>query len=161
MRPEPITGPLIPLQPDGQQYLTFEELLAIPDRVEVDVKIPFWRNARVRVRALGLEEQEAILRKARVVAAQHAKASGDPAGYGSTAQDWQTYILESLREGVIMPALDDAKVYLLKKRNPRAMEMLVELIWSLSAFSQDNINALVEDLTPAPGAADGAPSGAA
>ena len=147
--PKYFTEPLTPaVRSERESYLTFEELLAISDRPQADVRVPFWRNALVRVQALGLEQQEAITRAARIKAAQLAKDDGD-----SATQDWATYVLESIRHGLLMPRLDEGQIYLLRNRNPKAMEMLCQFIWNLSYLNQDYIDGLVTDLTTTAGAA--------
>lgn len=155
-------GPLQPaVRSDADSYLTTEDLLLAQDRTAVDVRVPWWGGRIVRVQALTLEQQERVLRAARIAAAQYAK-DGDPAAVGPAAQDWMTYIVETIREAMVVPRLTPVEALQLRHKNPRALEELARFIWSLSALSQENIDAIVRALTPAADPGDAArPGGAA
>lgn len=157
-----LRGPLVAaVRSDADSYLTTEDLLLAQDRTEVDVRVPWWGGRLVRVKALTLEQQERILRAARIAAAQYAK-DGDQSAIGPTAQDWMTYVIETIREAMVLPSLTPVEALQLRHKNPRALEELTRFIWSLSSLSEENINAIVRSLTPAAGAGDAArPSGAA
>mgnify|MGYP000897095334 CR=1 FL=1 len=128
---------------DGESYATADEILACTDLPEATLRIPQWRrNGRplvIRVRALSLEDKEAILQEAR-----------QRDGSISTIARVESTLFYTC----ISPKLTRPQAAQLRHKNPTALESIVDFVWVLSALDQDLIDAAVQELTGAEPPAD-------
>ena len=132
----------------GEGYASVDDILACSDLAEATIRVPHWkRNGAqlvLRVRALSLEQKDAVLRESR----------GKDGQLDEVAQ-----ICATLREGCMVPRFTAAQAEQLRTKNPTALDQVAKFIWTLSALDQELIDALVQQLTgaaPAPAAGDGA-----
>ena len=142
----------------GQAYATLDEILACSDLPELDVSVDFWpgsdgRPLLLRVRGLDLVEQDRV----RTAAAR----AVDPADRAlGVTQHWPTFVIHSLALGVAVPRMTVERARPLAQKNARACELLVDLIWTISASSQARIDELFKQaagLAGDDGAGDPAP----
>jgi hypothetical protein len=139
-------GLLDEVSPGGAaaDYASAGDLIALDDLAELDVVVKRWhvsgRPLKLRVRALDLDQQEQIDIEATV---KHPVT-------GEWVRSEAAYSAATLREGVIVPKLDNAKAQQLRKRNPTIIKELVSLIWTLSALDDDLLEQLVNIDDPTP-----------
>ena len=134
---QPVTG-------DGEPYATVEELTAVSDIPQRDVKVTRWfasgRALKLRIRGPNLDEQDEIHQAALV----KNKKTGE----------WQehrpTFCAATLQRCVIMPQLDAGQAAMMRKKNPVIIGALVDLIWALPVFSDDELEKLALDMAPPP-----------
>lgn len=122
----------------GEEYASVDDILACSDLPEATVRVPHWkRNGAqlvLRVRALSLEQKDAVLRESRT---------------GDGQIDEVAQICATLREGCMVPRFTAAQAEQLRSKNPTALEQVAKFIWTLSALDQELIDALVQSLTGA------------
>ena len=135
-------------------YASAGDLVTLDDLAELDVVVKRWhvsgRPLKLRVRALDLDQQEQIDIAATI---QH-----------PVTHEWvrseAAYAAATLREGVIVPKLDNAKAQQLRKRNPTIVKELISLIWTLSSLDDALLERLVNiDDPPAPTPTELSPAG--
>lgn len=131
-----------PIGPDAEPYATAEELTTVDDMPGRDVRITRWfasgRMLKLRVRGPNLDEQDAIRQEALV----KNKKTGE----------WQehrpTFCAATLQRCVIVPPLDTAQAASMRKKNPVIIGALVDLIWALPVFSDEELEKLALDMAP-------------
>ncbi len=163
--PETPTHLLPTAQPAA--YPSTEDLLgSAGGTVESNVTVPFWTLAdgspvTVRVRALDFPTQSKVRLRAMRAVDPKDRAIG-------ISRDEAVFAAATLAEGIANPRLTlDQALSLIRGRHARAVELLVNYIWTLSAVDQETINAVVDaeaasDLAAADelaaGGADGTPA---
>jgi hypothetical protein len=144
---------------DGEGYPSVADLLRMDDLAACDIAVPNWtlggRRVVVRVQALSLRDQEAVLRASRLAAAKLAKETNDPS---PPEQDIETYLIETWARGVVAPRFDREQAQGLRSRNGRAIEAVATFIWAISALDQSTIERYVTELTPADAVAERDPA---
>lgn len=124
-------------------YATVDDLLEQSDLLEQDVTIRRWhkngRPLRLRVKALNLEQQDAIHLAALI---KHKKT-------GLWEADRLVFCAHSLVAGVRMPALDLGQAQALVRKNPSVINSLVDFIWALAALDLDTIEQAAHAMAPA------------
>ena len=88
----------------GEEYASFDDLVASEDTLSYDVRVPWWfdRNgiARlIRVRGLSLEDEVAVEKAGRLAAAAYRKQY--PHDDLAPRSDWQAEYVEVLQRGVV------------------------------------------------------------
>jgi hypothetical protein len=137
---------LTPISINATPYGTVEELLAVDDLVEQDVTIRRWsvggRSLKLRLKALNLEQQDAI----------HQAALVKNPKTGLWEEHRPTFCTESLMRLVRVPALDIGQARTLVKKNPTVINALVDFGWALSALDTAALEAAALALAPQPDA---------
>lgn len=136
---------------NADAYASVDDLLTMDDLLEEDVTIKRWhRNGRalkLRVKALNIEQQDAIHQAALVK--------------NKKTNEWESATLvfwaETLTRSVRSPALDLAQAQALAKKNPVIVKALVDFIWALAALDADLLEKAA--LALAPNAAPNADTG--
>jgi hypothetical protein len=122
-------------------YAGVDDVLACPDLPEQDVIIRRWRrngaSLRLRVRAFDLEQEARIRRESLI---KHPVTQ-------EVVEDRVRFVEASIREGVVVPKLTPAQAGLLRRKNPRIVEMLCDYLWLLSAFDEDELESMAGDLS--------------
>jgi hypothetical protein len=133
-----------PIAPDGEPYATVEELTTVNDMPQRDVKVTRWfasgRALKLRVRGPNLDEQDAI----------HQAALTKNKKTGEWQEHRPTFCAETLQRCVVMPQLDTGQAQVMRKKNPVIISALVDLIWALPVFSDDELEKLALDMAPPP-----------
>jgi hypothetical protein len=119
-----------------------ENLTTVDDMPQKDAYITRWfasgRVLKLRIRGPSLDEQDAI----RQAALLKNKKTGE----------WQehkpTFCAETLQRCVVMPQLDAGQAAAMRKKNPVIIGALVDVIWALPVFSDDELEKLALDLAP-------------
>lgn len=127
---------------DDGPYATAADLLGVQDIPELDVKIIRWHASgqalKLHVRGLSLPVQDKINQAALV---KNAKTN-----------IWETsrflFCVETLQVGVRMPAIDGGIARSLLEKNPVVINALVDFIWSLAAFTDDELEKAAYALLP-------------
>ncbi len=127
-------------------YATAQELLAQADRAEVDLLIPDWtrqgRPLRIRIRSLGLVDQDAIHRAERLAAAKQRPQDDQDTAY-------PVFAAQTLKRSIVIPALDElTAMTLVDQANPAILRALVDLAWGISDRTQAEIEVILASLTP-------------
>lgn len=133
----------------GEVYPSVLDLVRMDDLAECDIAVPMWQTPDgnriiVRVRALSLKAQEAIVRASRIAAAKIATAEHDD---HPPDQDLETYLIETWVHGVIAPTFDRQQAQTLRNRNGTAIQSVATFIWALSALDRQYIDRLITELT--------------
>lgn len=126
-------------------YPTAEDVLTHDDRRTFNVRVPWWRQAdgtpmTLAIRALSLDDQCATLWTARLVAEQRAKKAR--VQWDGKA-DLQTFYLQILLRGIVMPRFSDEHLPRLAKKLGEAVKDLADYIWWLSTVSPTRVDELV------------------
>jgi hypothetical protein len=141
---------IYPVQRDtGEDYPSVLDILRMDDLAECDIVVPLWqtpdkKRTIIRVRALSLKAQEAIVRASRIAAAKIAKAEQDD---NPPDQDVETYLIETWVHGVIAPTFDRQQAQTLRNRNGHAIQSVATFIWALSSLDRQYIDRLITELT--------------
>lgn len=140
-----------PVTADAEPYATVEELTTVSDMPQRDVKITQWhasgRTLKLRIRGPNLDEQDAI----------HQEALVKNRKTGEWQEHRPTFCAATLQRCVVMPQLDAGQAQAMRKKNPVIIGALVDLIWALPVFSDDELEKLARDMAP-PADPDSAPS---
>lgn len=127
---------------DAGEYASADDLLLQSDLLEQDVTITRWHKngkaLRIRVRALDLVAQDEI---------ECASLRKHPAT-GTWYQHPPTYASETIRRGVIVPALNDAQSRAMQAHNPVIIAELVQYIWLMSALDEARLEAHLDEPPP-------------
>lgn len=141
----------------GEQLATLDDILACSDLPEVPVRVDFWRKRGrslvIRVRGLDLDEQERVRSAANRAVPAEDRALG-------TTQHWPTFVVMTLALAVASPRITVEQAKQLVHKNARAVEQLADLAWTLSATSQERIDAILAEQGGL-AVGDGDPAGAA
>lgn len=140
-----------PAMGNADPYASAADLLELDDLLEQDLTIRRWhkngRPLKLRVKALNLEQQDAIYQAALV----KNKKTGE----------WEshrlTFCAETLTRAVRIPALDLAQAQALARKNPIIISALADFIWALAAFDADTLEQAALALSP-PADPDAAPA---
>jgi hypothetical protein len=127
---------------NADAYASVDDLLTMDDLHEQDVTIKRWhRNGKalkLRVKALNLEQQDAIYQASMV----KNKKTGE----------WETarlvFCAETLTRSVRMPSLDTAQAQALARKNPVIINALVDFIWALAALDAETLEAAAHAMAP-------------
>ncbi len=141
---------IYPTTREGDEgYPSVLDLLRMDDLPECDIAVPMWqtpdgKRVIIRVRALSLKAQEAIVRASRIAAAKIAAADKDDS---PPDQDLETYLIETWLHGVIAPTFDRQQAQILRNRNGNAIQSVATFIWALSSLDRQYIDRLITELT--------------
>lgn len=124
-----------PLAPD-ESYASVSDILTCDDLAEVTIHVPFWNNAALRVRALDLETQDAI----RMAAGRAVKPIDRERGI---VQHSPTFAAETFQRGIVQPMFTKEQAQAIVRKHAKAVELVVNFVWALSAMSQEEIHAIV------------------
>jgi hypothetical protein len=133
---------VVPIAPSADPYATSADIQAIQDIPEIDVTITRWtasgRPLKLRIRGLDLPDQDAIQQAALV---KNAKT-------GLWEQSRVLFCVETLQRIIRVPAIDKGMAQTMLRKNPLVINALVDLGWSLSAFTDDELEKAAYDLLP-------------
>jgi hypothetical protein len=127
---------------DQGEYASADDILLQSDMLEQDVTITRWhkngKKLKVRVRALDLIAQDEI---------ECASLRKHPAT-GMWYQHPPTYASETIRRGVIVPALNADQAKRMEQHNPVIIGELVQYIWLMSALDEARLEAHLDEIPP-------------
>lgn len=131
-----------PIPADAEPYATAGELTAIDDMPQRDVRITRWfasgRTLKLRIRGPNLDEQDAI----------HQEALTKNRKTGEWQEHRPAFCAATLQRCIVMPQLDAGQAAAMRKKNPVIIGALVDLIWALPVFSDDELEKLALDMAP-------------
>ena len=131
-----------PVTADGEPYATAGDLTTVDDLPQRDVRITRWhasgRALKLRIRGPNLDEQDAI----------HQEALIKNKKTGEWEEHRPTFCEATLRRCVTVPTLDAGQAKAMRGKNPVIIGALVDLIWALPVFSDDELEKLALDLAP-------------
>lgn len=134
----------VPRDP-ASSYATAQALLAQPDRAEVDMIVPDWLHEghplRIRVRGLGLVDQDAIYRAERLAVRTLAEHTPEDTHY-------PVFAAQTLKRFFVIPRLDEiTAMTLVDQGNPAILRALVDLAWGMADRTQADIEVILATLT--------------
>lgn len=131
-----------PIASDAEPYATAGDLTTIDDLPQRDVRITRWsvggRALKLRIRGPNLDEQDEI----------HQAALVKNKKTGEWEEHRPTFCEATLQRCVVAPTLDAGQAKAMRKKNPLIIGALVDLIWALPVFSDDELEKLALDLAP-------------
>lgn len=135
-------------QDSALAYAQLTDLIAQPDRPEVDLVIPDWTHdgqpLKLRVQGLSLVDQDMVYRAERLVIHKRGTSLPDDT-------DYPTFAAETLQRMILVPRLDAlAARALVATRNPWLIRQLVDLGWGLADKTLSEIEAILATLTQPP-----------
>lgn len=126
----------------GEDLARLEDILACSDIPELTVRVDFWRvrdrPVAIRLRGLDLDDQDRVRMAAGRAVAAEDRALG-------VSQHWPTFVVLTLAHGIVSPRLTVEQARLLARKNAAACEQLASLVWTLSATTQEHIDAAFAD----------------